>query len=84
MVVCTAAVCRSPEPYCYSYRERVTAKLLIGQMRLRAVEGEKQKTKEKEEKRERHCVPCIIQYVAVGPMYAGVHICSVCVCRADF
>lgn len=39
MVVCTAAVPRTLEPYCDSCGERVTVNLLIGQMRLRDREG---------------------------------------------
>lgn len=75
MVVCTAAVQKTHEPYCDSCRERVTANLLIDQTRLR--DGE----------RRRHCVYVslrLILYAAAGPIYVGVHICSLCVCRAGF
>lgn len=41
VVVCTAAVQRTLEPYCDSCKERVTANLLIGRMRLWGGEGEK-------------------------------------------
>lgn len=87
MVVCSAAVHRTLEPYCDSCKERVIANLLIGQMRLRGGEGEKlrkpRRGRKTEEERGRHYVLCLILYVAAGLMYAGVHICSVCVCRAD-
>lgn len=39
MVVCTAAVQRTLEPYCDSCWERVTANILIGQRSLRGGDG---------------------------------------------
>lgn len=75
MVVCTVAVQRTLEPYCDSCKERVTANLLIGRMRLWGGEGEK--LRKLKRGGVQHCVLCLILYVAVGPMYAGVHICSV-------
>lgn len=57
--------------------------------------GETDKVKERKRKQRRShsAVACVLRvsllitlYVAGGPMYVGVHICSciVCVCRADF